>query len=161
MRAAPAAAECGASLRPPLRLEIVRSCPVPLYRRLYREVGGAYHWRDRDAWSDEQLARHLARDGVDVWVLFDGDEPAGFFELVRHAADASTEIAYFGLVPRQLGRGRGRTLLVCAVEAAWRGEPSRVWLHTCSLDAPAALPNYLARGFREYRRERYDTELPA
>jgi hypothetical protein len=26
-----------------------------------------------------------------------------------------------------------------------------VWLHTCTLDSPAALPNYLARGFEVVR----------
>ncbi|HEX6060338.1 MAG TPA: GNAT family N-acetyltransferase [Gemmatimonadaceae bacterium] len=144
----------------PLRLERVDPCPVPLFRRLYREVGEAYHWRDRDAWSDDQLARHLARPDVEVHVLWEDDAPAGFFELVRHADDGGTEIAYFGLAPRFVGRGLGKRLLSAAVDAAWQGGATRVWLHTCSLDAPAALPNYLARGFREYRRETYEAELP-
>jgi len=30
---------------------------------------------------------------------------------------------------------------------AWAWGAAYVWLHTCTLDAPAALPNYLARGF--------------
>ena len=150
----------GSALAPPLRLEHVHPCPVPLFRRLYREVGEAYHWRDRDAWSDAQLARHLARDDVEVWVLYEGDEPAGFFELVRQGGDAGTEIAYFGLRPGHIGRGLGRVLLAGAVDAAWEGDPARIWLHTCSLDSPAALPNYLARGFRAYRRETYDADLP-
>ena len=143
-----------------LHLGEERPCPVPLFRRLYREVGEIHHWRDRDLWSDEQLARHLARAEVEVWVLRADGEPAGFFELERHAADASTEIAYFGLAPRFVGRGLGRYLLARAIERAWRDGTRRVWLHTCSLDAPAALPNYLARGFREYKRERYETEIP-
>ncbi len=142
------------------RLDRELPCAVPLFRRLYREVGEAHHWHDRDAWPDERLARHLARAEVEIWVLRSGDEPAGFFELVRHSEDASTEIAYFGLAPRFLGRGLGRLLLARAIDIAWRGETSRVWLHTCSLDAPAALPNYIARGFREYRRETYEVEIP-
>lgn len=143
---------------PPLEQE--RPCSVPLFRRLYREVGDAHHWHDRDLWSDERLAHHLARAEVEIWVLRSDDEPAGFFELVRHAEDASTEIAYFGLTPAFLGRGLGRLLLSRAIDVAWRGGTRRVWLHTCSLDAPAALPNYLARGFREYRRETYEAEIP-
>jgi hypothetical protein len=39
--------------------------------------------------------------------------------------------------------------------------PERVWLHTCTLDHPAALPNYLKRGFRPIREEVYTTLLPA
>ena len=156
-RAAGAASDPGGADR---RLERVRPCPVPLFRRLYREVGARHHWRDRDLWSDEQLARHLARADVDVWVLFQRDEPVGFFELAHHAEDASTEIAYFGLVPGATGRGLGRWLLERAIDAGWRTDVARLWLHTCSLDAAAALPNYRARGFREFRRERYEAELP-
>ena len=37
---------------------------------------------------------------------------------------------------------------------------SRVWLHTCTLDDPAALPNYEARGFRKTRQETYQADLP-
>ena len=33
--------------------------------------------------------------------------------------------------------------------------PTRVWLHTCTLDDPAALPNYVARGFRPCSTEVY------
>ena len=42
-----------------------------------------------------------------------------------------------------------------AVREAWAAGPSRVWLHTCTLDHPAALPNYLGRGFRSVREETY------
>jgi hypothetical protein len=34
-------------------------------------------------------------------------------------------------------------------------------LNTCTLDAPQALPNYLARGFTITREERYSVEVPA
>jgi hypothetical protein len=45
------------------------------------------------------------------------------------------------------------------VKAAWALAPTRVWLHTCTLDAAAALPNYLARGFRAFKTETYETEM--
>ena len=143
-----------------VRVERLSPCPVPLFRRLYRDVGAPWHWRDRDLWSDAQLAAHLGRDDVEVWVLRSGEEPAGFFELVRHGGETGTEIAYFGLAPRFVGRGLGRLLLARAIDAAWSGGAARVWLHTCTLDSPAALPNYLARGFTPYRRETYEAELP-
>ena len=142
------------------RFPIVRAdpCPVALSRELYRLVGDRWHWHDRDAWSDAQLARHL--DGAEVWVMRDGDEPAGFFELGRDA-EGGVEIVLFGLAERWQGRGLGAHLLTRAVERAWEMGASRVWLHTCTLDSPRALPNYLARGFREVRRESYRTEIPA
>ena len=31
----------------------------------------------------------------------------------------------------------------------------RVWLHTCTLDNPAALPNYLKRGFTPFKTEQF------
>jgi hypothetical protein len=36
---------------------------------------------------------------------------------------------------------------------------SRVWLHTCTLDSPRALPAYQARGFVPFRSERLAVEL--
>ena len=39
-------------------------------------------------------------------------------------------------------------------------QPARVWLHTCTLDHPGALPNYLKRGFRATGTEQYETAIP-
>src|SRR5207249_5531870 len=74
------------------------------------------------------------------------------------AEDDSAEIAYFGIVVREFGRGFGKHLLSCAVRDAWALGPRRVWLHTCTLDHPNALPNYLARGFTPYRTETYEVD---
>ena len=93
-------------------------------------------------------------------MLLVGDATAGYFELRSHD-DGSTEIAYFGLVTRFIGRGLGKHLLTRAAEEAWRRGATRVWLHTCTLDDPAALPNYRSRGFTAYREEQYDTEVGA
>jgi GNAT superfamily N-acetyltransferase len=87
-------------------------------------------------------------------------ETAGYFEL-RKCEDGSIEIAYFGLMPQFIGRGLGKHLLTRAVEQAWAARANRVWLHTCTLDDPAALPNYLKRGFKPFKTEYYRTELPS
>ncbi|MEO6443955.1 MAG: GNAT family N-acetyltransferase, partial [Gemmatimonadaceae bacterium] len=134
-------------------------CAVARYRALYDEVGRAYHWRDRTRWSDEELATYLARGDVSVWVLRHAGRPAGFFELARHE-DRSVEIAYFGLVQRFHGKGLGKFLLTRACEQAWQLEATRVWLHTCTLDGAAAMPNCLARGLVPYRTEQLQEELP-
>jgi GNAT superfamily N-acetyltransferase len=136
------------------------ACEPVLYRELYDGVGSAYHWRDRRRWSDEQLRAHLAKPEISVWVLREGEAPRGFFELARYE-DGSIEIAYFGLMPSGIGRGLGRALLTSAVEEAWRSvpAPTRVWLHTCTLDHPAALANYLARGFSVTHTEQYTVNL--
>jgi GNAT superfamily N-acetyltransferase len=142
-----------------VRLERVESCPPAFYRFLYGEVGRAWQWVDRLGWPDERLAAHLADPRVRLYVATSGGAPAGWFELVAHD-DGSTEIAYFGLFPHALGRGLGRWLLAAALAEAWGGGPRRVWLHTCTLDHPAALPNYLRRGFTVTRVERYQQPLP-
>ena len=139
-----------------LRVERVLSCPASFYRFLYTEVGRAYHWLDRSDWSDETIREHLGRPQISLHVLYSGGAPAGYFEL-RRCDDESTEIAYFGLLPEFLGRGIGKYLLTCSTQEAFQGA-RRVWLHTCTLDDPAALPNYEKRGFRPFRRETYWVE---
>jgi GNAT superfamily N-acetyltransferase len=129
-------------------------CPVPFFRYLYEEVGRAYQWTDRLGWSDQTIRAYLANPGVSVWLMSWEEAPAGYFELRQHE-DSSVEIAYFGLLPDFIGRGWGKHLLTRAVQAAWQLGVERVWLHTCTLDHPAALPNYLKRGFRPVREEVY------
>lgn len=136
-------------------------CPVSEYRALYQAVGAAHRWRDRLAWSDATLGAWLARPEVAIWVLERAGAAGGYYELVRHADAAAgeptptVEILYFGLVPALHGRGLGRALLEHAITESRRLGAARVVLNTCTLDGPAALPNYLARGFRPVREERY------
>lgn len=139
-------------------IELMRDCPPSLFRYLYAEVGRAYHWTDRLGWSDARIRDHLATPGVSLWLMTWQGAPAGYFELKRHEDD-SVEIAYFGLLPDYIGRGWGKHLLTEATRTAWSQNPSRVWLHTCTLDHPSALPNYLARGFQPVRQEVYSAEV--
>lgn len=140
------------------RVERREPCPVPLYRRLYRDVGEQWYWHDRLEWTDAELEAHLARDDVGVWELMVGDASAGYFELQRHE-DGAVEIVYFGLRPEFIGRGLGGMLVTRAVREAFAMGATRVWLHTCTLDSPRALPSYEARGFRPYRTQRLEVEL--
>jgi GNAT superfamily N-acetyltransferase len=141
-----------------VRFERVHPCPISFFRYLYREVGRPHHWVDRLAWTDEQVAARLADPRVSVWVMYVDGAPAGYAELERHA-DRSTEIAYFGLLPEFTRRGLGKLMLTATVERAWEDGASRVWLHTCTLDDPAALPNYVKRGFAPYKEEVYTVEM--
>jgi GNAT superfamily N-acetyltransferase len=127
---------------------------VAQYRRLYEAVGYRWYWRDRNAWSDERLAAHLARPEISVWECLVDGESAGYFELERRD-DGSVEIAYFGLIETFVGRGAGKAMLTRAAREAWALGANRVWLHTCTLDSPRALPNYKARGFEAFRTETY------
>jgi GNAT superfamily N-acetyltransferase len=140
-------------------LDRLGGCPASFYRYLYAEVGRRYHWVDRLAWTDDHIRAHLALPTISLWLLSVGHAPAGYFEL-KGPEEGSVEIAYFGLLPEFIGRGLGKYLLTSAVSEAWALGARRLWLHTCSLDDPAALPNYLKSGFRPFKRETYFVETP-
>lgn len=141
-----------------VRIDRADECPASFYRYLYSEVGRFYHWTDRLPWTDDEIRAHLARPEITLWVMYSEGAPAGYFELERHP-DGSIEIAYFGLIQESLGRGFGKHLLTGAAEQAWSDGANRVWLHTCTLDDAAALPNYLKRGFTPFNQETYVTTL--
>ena len=144
---------------PSVRVEQMPDCSASFYRNLYVEVGRNYHWIDRLPWTNEQIEAHLQPAEISLWLMSFDAAIAGYFEL-RRCEDGSVEIAYFGLLPEFLGRGLGKHLLTCATEQAWADGANRVWLHTCTLDDPAAMPNYLKRGFRPFKTEKYTVEMP-
>ena len=133
-------------------------CSVEDYRRLYRDVGAQWYWHDRLEMNDAELAAVLTQPNVQVWELEVDGHSAGYFELQRDA-EGAVEIVYFGLVAGFMGRGLGKFLLNRAIEVAAQMGANRVWLHTCTLDSDRALPNYKARGFREYRTQRLEVDL--
>jgi GNAT superfamily N-acetyltransferase len=117
-----------------------------LSRWLYAEVGRDYHWTDHLARSDAEWQAWA--DSVETWVATVAGDRAGYYEL--HEGDDGVQVAYFGLLRAFHGQGLGGFLLTHAVRRAFELAP-RVWLHTCTLDGPAALPNYKARGLRPFR----------
>jgi GNAT superfamily N-acetyltransferase len=123
------------------------SCDV--YRQLYRSVGSQWSWVDRLVMPEEQLSSILQDDRVDVFLLCVAGQPAGYAELDRRIK-TEIELAYFGLFPSVLGQGIGKHFLDWTLRAAWSYRPTRVWVHTCDLDHPAALPTYLKAGFQIY-----------
>ena len=127
--------------------------PVPFYRFLYDTVGEPWLWYERRLMSEDALARILEDERVEIYVLYAEGAPAGFAELDRRQG-TEIELAYFGMMPFFIGRGLGRYLLAWAIERAWSYEPARLWVNTCNLDHPKALPLYQQLGFRPYRQEK-------
>lgn len=133
----------------------VRHVPRPqvaYYRRLYDAVGRDYRWLSRRKMPDDELAAILQDPRVELHVLYAGNEPAGFAELDRRRPD-EIELVQFGLLPPFIGQGLGKFFLQWTIDKAFEYRPRRFWLHTCTLDHPAALPNYLKAGFTLYRQE--------
>jgi len=141
----------------------VARVPVPapeLNRFFYTAVGGRWYWLERLPWTYADWLRYLDRPEQETWVVNVAGTPAGYFELERQPG-GSVEIVYFGLLPAHTGRGLGGWALSEAARRGWEMGARRVWVHTCDLDHPGALANYLARGFRPFKVEIKHEELPA
>ena len=75
------------------------------------------------------------------------------FELLNNPHLSETEITYFGLLEEYIGRGIGGYALSVAIRKSFEKDIKRVWLHTCTLDHPNALKNYIARGMTVFKKE--------
>ena len=157
------------SLPDTARIELAAGITPEYSRFLYQCVGSELNWADRLDSTREQWNEVLQRPGSETWVLYLDGSPKGYFELVTASGPTGSEVEifYFGLFPEATGQGLGGVLLTEALNSAWSlatrwpGIPgiTRVWLHTCSLDGPAALPNYQARGLKIYRTEVEDSQV--
>lgn len=139
-----------AALIPPERpapagLEVREVHDPAVGHALYVRIGGDFRWTDRLPWTAERWAAHAA--AVRTFLATLDGEQAGFYELAPQGR--SVEIAIFGLLPAARGRGLGGHLLTDALRRGFAIAP-RVWVHTCTDDAPQALPNYRARGLRVF-----------
>lgn len=125
---------------------------VGFYRYLYEAVGGQWGWRSRSDLDDDALLEVITDPLVEIFALYMGGIPAGFFELDRRRA-GEIELAYFGLLPEFIGRGLGKPLLAAAVDTAWDHEPDRVWVRSTSVEHPRGLLTYQWAGFEPYQTE--------
>jgi GNAT superfamily N-acetyltransferase len=136
-----------------LRLVRWHKAPPDKYRTLFRRVGEPWLWFSRLILSDDALLVVIRDPAVEVYAVCDaaGIE-VGMLELdFRKVPDC--EIAFFGLVPELNGGGHGRWLMAETIARAWRPGIERLWVHTCTLDHPAALSFYRKQGFVAINRE--------
>lgn len=131
---------------------------VENYRQLYNAVGRDFHWLSRRKLSDEQLAAVIQHPLNELHVLHVAGTPAGFAEFDRRQP-GEIELVQFGLMRDFIGQGLGEWFLQWTIDQAWSYQPRRFWLHTCTLDHPAALPNYLKAGFTLFKQEAIRREL--
>jgi GNAT superfamily N-acetyltransferase len=125
--------------------------PTPAYFWfLYDVVGRDWNWTSRRKLSDAELITTIHDPLVEIHVLFAAGVPAGFVELDGRVP-GEIEIKQFGLMREFIGQGLGRYFLQWVIDHAWSRQPQRLWLHTCTLDHPGALPNYQKAGFEVYR----------
>jgi len=145
-----------ASLRPApagtWTLRRVERTQLDWYRDLYDRIGRDWLWVSRLKMSDADLMAILHSPAVQVHTLAVGGCDEGLLELDFRAPD-SCELAFFGVTPALVGRGAGRFLMNRAMEIAWSRPVRRFWVHTCTLDHPAALDFYRRSGFQAFRRQ--------
>lgn len=134
-----------------LTLERVQQPDLAWFRDLFRRTGEDWLWFSRLAMSDDALRTIIHDPQVEVYPLMAGSEAAGLLELDFRVA-GECELSFFGLTPPFVGSGAGRWLMNRALERAWSQPIRRFWVHTCTLDHPAALPFYIRSGFRAFRR---------
>lgn len=122
------------------------------YKRLFRTVGEDWLWWSRLALSDEALVAIIRDPAVEIYTLA-GEESARSLVELDFRAKGACELAFFGLAPPLTGRGLGPGMMRQASQRAWGRSITRFWVHTCTLDHPAALRLYLRSGFAAVRSE--------
>lgn len=134
---------------PPSPLRLMRwDRPTPAkYRALFTRVGAPWLWFSRLVMADDALVAIINDPAVAVFAVVDaaGIE-VGMLEL-DHRETGACELGYVGFVPELAGKGYGTWLMAEALMRAWTKGVSRVWVHTCTLDHPAALSFYRRHGF--------------
>ena len=119
----------------------------------YKNVGKKHHWVDRLAWSENQWIEYTSDKKVKTYVLKKKKDLIGYFELISHLNQNEVEIAYFGLLEEYHNKKLGSYLLSSAIKKSFLENPTRVWVHTCSLDHKNALNNYIRRGMKIFKSE--------
>ena len=133
--------------------------PVHFYRYLYDVIGRGYKWVDRKKLTDVQLAQLLGDTQIELYVLYVNGCPAGLAELDFREPEIG-HLAYFGLVPDFIGQKLGYYFLYHTSVNAWLKPITKLFVNTCTLDHPRALPLYQRMGFVPYNREDRYIEIP-
>lgn len=136
---------------PPWQLRRMATPGVDWYRELFARIGEEWLWFSRLTMPVTTLESILRNPGVEVYALSVQGRDEGLLEL-DFRESGCCELAFFGLSNALLGQGAGRWLMNRALEFAWAHPIQRLWVHTCTLDHPAALSFYLRSGFEVYER---------
>ena len=129
--------------------------PTPeLCKFFYKEVGKDFFWKDRLRWSDQEWLSYINNNFFKLYILKYNNKLAGYYELLYDLKTFSMEIPYFGIFKEFYGKGIGGYLLTDAILNSFNHKVDKVWVHTCTLDHPNALKNYLARGMKVFKTEK-------
>lgn len=134
-----------------IALRRVQNPDLEWYRKIFRRTGEQWLWWSRLEMADEQLSAILNAPTTELFIALHERAEVGMAELDR-SRPGNVEITFFGLFAEAIGKRLGRPFLETLLDRAWAGSTSRVFVHTCTLDSPSALPLYTKCGFRAYKR---------
>lgn len=134
-----------------LALEPIERDDAQRYLAIYRMLGERWMWFSRLVKPVEEIQAILADPAVLFFALRHQGRDVGLLELDFRVAGEG-ELAFFGLDDSVIGMGAGRWLMNRALALAWERPISRFWVHTCTLDHPAAPEFYQRSGFTAFRR---------
>jgi ribosomal protein S18 acetylase RimI-like enzyme len=137
-----------------LEVQIEKKPTIDLCKFFYKEVGKNFFWRDRLKWSDQDWLDYINNDFFKLYILKHNNKLAGYYELLYEPKTTSIEIPYFGIFKEFYGKKIGGYLLTEALSTSFKQKITKVWVHTCTLDHPNAVKNYLARGMKIFKTEK-------
>jgi N-acetylglutamate synthase-like GNAT family acetyltransferase len=137
-------------LPPDVVLKRLKGKDALQHQKLFAAVGNDWLWFSRRIKPLSEVAAILDDPAIESFALMRGRKAIGILEL-NFKEPEQCELAFFGLVPAQIGGGLGRALMAEAIARAWAKPIKRLWVHTCSFDHPSAAKFYVKSGFKPYQ----------
>ena len=127
-----------------------------LNKFFYKQIGIDHYWRDRLLWSDKDWIKYIGNEYLETYILKKNEDVIGFYEQEYHSVSNEVELINMGILKNYRGFKLGSKLLNHAIANAFKKNPNRLWVHTCSLDHKYALTNYKSKGFEIFKEEEID-----
>ena len=124
-----------------------------LNKFFYKQIGADHFWRDRLVWSDKEWIKYVSNQNLETHILKKGNDLVGYYEQEYHPSSNEVELINLGILKEYRGLKLGSILVNHAKASASRKNPTRMWVHTCSLDHKYALQNYKSKGFEIFKEE--------
>jgi hypothetical protein len=133
-------------------LQLIQKPELAEYIHIYKEIGRHYLWNYRPGQADDEIIKIIRSPLTSIYFLYCQRQIVGMAELFE-AEPKDIELVHFGLVSKMHDKGIGRKFLQQIMHIVWNGSVDRMWLSTCGLDHPKALPFYEAAGFEQFKRK--------
>ena len=98
-----------------LNIKLLESSNYQLNKFFYKQIGKKYQWIDRLVWSDTTWQKYTLNKNLKTYILEEGDNLVGYFELIFNKESNECEIAYFGILEDFFSKGYGGYLLSEAI----------------------------------------------